>query len=106
MSYKLKRDEFHSQIALELSEAGFSVLDLSRVGGGCPDLLIARNGVIAMVEIKTAIGRKAPLERLKPNQTEFHAGWKGPIITAFTASQVLYEFNLLIKRRAAYAINE
>lgn len=104
MRYKLKRDEYHTQIAAELITAGFSVLDLSRVGEGCPDLLIARNNVSVLVEIKTAIGRKAAIDRLRPNQVSFIKNWKGPVIVAYNVSEISYEFNLLLKRRSSYAV--
>jgi Holliday junction resolvase len=104
MKYKLRRDEFHTQIANELTEAGFSVADTSRVGDGFPDLAIARNNVEALVEIKTPRGRKTALERRSARQIDFARQWKGPIIVAYNASQIIYDFNLLIKRRGAYAV--
>jgi len=102
--YKLKKDEHHAQIARELILAGFSVADTSRVGASFPDMAIARNGVCALLEIKTPRGRKTALERRSAGQIEFHTNWKGPIITAYNASEVVHEFNMLIKRRVAYAI--
>ena len=83
---------------------GFSVLDLSRVGAGCPDLLVSKHGVNALVELKTPRGRKTALERRSAGQVQFAGQWKGPIITAYNAPQIVYEFNMLIKRREAYAI--
>jgi Holliday junction resolvase len=104
MRYKLKKDSAHAQIADELVRAGFSVADTSRVAAGFPDLAIARNGVCALVEIKTPRGLKTALERRLQSQVDFAKGWKGPIITAYTASEIIYEFNLLIKKRQAYAL--
>jgi len=104
MRYKLKKDEHHAAIARELKAGGFCVCDLSRVGCGVPDLLVSRNGVWVLVEIKTPKGLKTALERRSAGQIEFHAKAKGPIITAYTASEVIHEFNLLIKYRVAYAI--
>jgi Holliday junction resolvase len=104
MRYKLKKDEFHTQIANELIHCGFSVADCSRVGASFPDLAIARNNVCALVEIKTPKGRKTALERRTAGQVKFATEWKGPIIVAYNSAQIVYEFNLLLKRRAAYAI--
>jgi Holliday junction resolvase len=104
MRFKLKRDEFHTQIANQLTEAGFSVHDTSRVGGGFPDLAIARNNVSAHVELKTPRGRKTALERRSAGQIEFANTWRGPIIVAYSASEIVHDFNLLIKRRGAYAV--
>lgn len=104
MRYKLRKDSHHTAIANALTAAGFSVADTSRVGEGFPDLAIARNNVSAHVEIKTQIGRKSALERRTPAQIDFALTWKGPIIVAFSASEIIYDFNLLLKRREAYAV--
>lgn len=104
MRYASKRDIFHGQIAQELRDAGFSVADTSLVGAGFPDLAIARNNVCALVEIKTPKGLKTALQRRSAGQIEFGHQWKGPIIVAYNASQIIYDFNLLVKRREAYAV--
>jgi hypothetical protein len=110
--YKLKKDEAHAKIARELLEAGFSVADTSRVGGGFPDLAISRNNVCALVEIKTLkylpkmskTAVKTPSDHRSAGQIKFHSQWKGPIITAYNSSQVIYEFNMLVKRREGWAL--
>lgn len=99
-----RRDERHSEIVDELESAGFFVADTSRVGGGFPDLCVSRNSVWALVELKTPRGRKTALERRSQAQIDFGYLAKGPIITAYTDSQVVYEFNLLLKRREAWAL--
>jgi hypothetical protein len=104
LRYKLKKDEHHAQIAHELGVAGFSVADTSRVGASFPDMAIARNGVCALLEIKTPRGLKTALERRSAGQIEFHTMWKGPIITAYNASEIIHEFNQLLKRTAAWSI--
>jgi hypothetical protein len=48
---------------------GYLVADTSGVGGGFPDLLVKRRGVITLVEIKTQDGR------LNALQLAFHASW-------------------------------
>ena len=73
MNYASRKDGNHDQIIKAFEAMGCSVLDLSRVGAGCPDLLVARSGVNVLVEIKD--GNK----KLRDNQTEFHATWKGKI---------------------------
>jgi Holliday junction resolvase len=104
MRYKLKKDEFHAGISTALMASGFSVSDTSRVGGGFPDLCISRNGVCCLVEIKTPRGKKTAHGRRSARQIDFARQWKGPIIVAYNASQIIYDFNLLIKRRGAYAV--
>src|SRR5271170_7894282 len=105
MYFASRKDLAHAQIKADLEGAGFAVLDLSSVGAGCPDLLIARNGVCALVELKTLkylpklakTPIKTALDHRRQSQIDFASSWTGPIITAFTASQVVYDFNLLIK---------
>ena len=46
------RDLNHATIVRLLQQAGASVVDLSGVGGGCPDLLVGYAGNTALVEIK------------------------------------------------------
>jgi hypothetical protein len=106
MQYASRKDERHAPIKAELEAAGFFIVDLSNVGKGCPDLAISRNGVWAFVELKTPIGAKTALQRLTTAQIAWHSQAKGPIITAYTASQVLSDFNLLLKRRQASAVTE
>ena len=103
MRYKLKKDERHTEIAAALTASGFSVADTSRVGGGFPDICISRNNICALVEIKTPRGLKTALQRRSAGQIEFANQWKGPIIVAYSASEIVHDFNLLIKRREAYA---
>lgn len=113
LRYKLRKDELHTQITAELQSAGFSVADTSHVGNGFPDLAIARNNVSALVEIKTLkylpklakTRHKTALEHRRASQIEFARVWKGPIIVAFSASEVVHDFNLLLKRREAWAIS-
>ena len=111
MQYASRKDLAHAPIKAELEAAGFFVVDLSRVGAGCPDLAISRNGCWALVELKTPINmktargrRKTAANALRPSQIDFAANAKGPIITAYNSSTVVYDFNLLIKRRVGYAL--
>jgi hypothetical protein len=75
-----RTDSNHSEIVQTFRELGCSVLDLSRVGCGCPDILVARNGKMLLVEIKD--GMKPPSARkLTPDEQRFHDTWKGPVMT-------------------------
>ena len=101
-----RKDERQAVIFSELREMGFAVADTSNVGNGFGDAVISKHYVNAILEIKTPKGLKTALQRLRPSQIEFHANWKGPIITAYTASEVSFEFNLLLKRRQGWAISD
>ena len=55
---------------------GCSVLDLSRVGQGCGDLLVGSGGLSILCEVKD--GSKPPSARkLTPAQKEFRETWNG-----------------------------
>lgn len=82
-----RRDTNHAQIARALEDVGYSVLDLSRVGEGCPDILVGgidrKTGqpMSWLMEIKTATGK------LRPGQEAFRAGWRGPIAIVRTVDE-------------------
>ena len=103
MYFASRKDLAHAPIKADLETAGFFVLDLSRVGSGCPDLAISRNGCWAFIELKTPRGLKTALERRSQAQIDFATEAKGPVITAYNASQIIFDFNRLIKRRAGWA---
>ena len=70
-----KKDDNHNEIVQYLEKAGCLVLDLSRVGEGCPDLFIGYRGRLYLVEIKD--GNKPPSARvLTSAQEKFHEKWK------------------------------
>lgn len=69
-----KRDANHTAIVQALKAAGCSVLDLSALGAGAPDLLVARQGRVILMEVKNPDGR----DRVEPHQLAWHAAWRGP----------------------------
>ncbi len=69
-------DANHAAIVAALRAAGCSVLDLSAVGGGCPDLAVGVAGRTVLIEVKD--GAKPPSARaLTPHQVRWHADWRG-----------------------------
>jgi hypothetical protein len=63
-------DENQSVIVQAFEKMGCDVLDLTRVGDGCTDLLIHPGmSDLYLVEVKT------PQGRLNPKQHEFHDKW-------------------------------
>ena len=54
-----------------LRAAGASVVDVSQVGQGLPDLIVGRGGITRLLEVKEPGGR------LKPDQIAFIATWRG-----------------------------
>lgn len=69
-----RRDSNHGDIAKWYEAAYCTVIDLSHVGFGCPDLAVALAGRMYLREIKTAAGN------LEASQTTFAATWRGPKI--------------------------
>ena len=73
-----KVDANHAEIVKTFRQLGCTVLDLSRVGQGCPDVLVGYRGVNLLVEIKD--GKKPPSKRLlTPDENEFFCKWKGQV---------------------------
>ena len=89
-----KVDATHGQIVHALRAAGFSVVDLSRVGGGVPDLLVGGRGHSWLVEAKRpgVADRKrgAVQARTNASQSLFRATWRGcPVIVATSGEEAL-----------------
>lgn len=66
-----RQDANHQPIKRAFEALGCSVVDLYAVGAGCPDLLLGKNGVNVLAEIKTEAGDYTKA------QLEFNATWRG-----------------------------
>lgn len=73
--YKKRTDANHAEIMQTFKRFGASVLDLSRVGMGCPDLLIGVNAKCALVEVKVGNAK------FTPAQETFMANWQGGTVS-------------------------
>ena len=83
-------DSNQADIVKSLRQAGCSVLILSDVGGGCPDLLVGRSGQDYKLECKDPT--KPPSKRcLTPDERDFFREWKGskPMVVE-TPGEALY----------------
>lgn len=88
MKRAAKIDDNQRALVSILRQAGYSVLSLAAIGKGVPDLLVARNGVMWLIEVKD--GSKAPSRRrLTPFQKEFHATWRAPILVINSQAEIL-----------------
>jgi Holliday junction resolvase len=65
-------DENHGEIVSEFRRLGASVLDLSAVGQGCPDLCVGVAKQTALVEVKRDAKAK-----FTPDQLDFMTYWNG-----------------------------
>src|SRR5687767_8958362 len=88
MRLRNRRDGNHADIVRELRKAGRRVLDLSRVGGGCADLLVGWGGGMVLMEVKD--GSKPPSAReLREGQEEFRRLWVGHVVTVTSVAEAL-----------------
>ena len=73
-----RTDSNQRSIVSGLREQGMSVLDLSGVGKGCPDIAVGYAGSNWLFEIKD--GSKPPsARRLTPAEKSFHNAWAGQV---------------------------
>lgn len=86
--YRCRVDSNQKEIVEVLERTGWSVCDVSAVGGGLTDLIIAKHALNILAEIKDPAVRGTKNEYTKPQQ-RFHAGWKGSLVTLRTVDDVL-----------------
>lgn len=74
-----KRDGNHHAIVRVFEHELASVIDLSGVGGGCPDLLIGVGGIDQLCEVKLPEGKFGGTAHSKLNhrQKALHRKWSG-----------------------------
>lgn len=90
---KVNRDKNHKAVVEALELAGFTVVDLAMVGGGCPDILVGihcKSGkrVNVLIEIKRSVSAQ-----VQQDQEVFQAAWKGQETTVYTPQDALYICN-------------
>lgn len=75
-----RRDATHAEVVKAYEDAYCNVIDLSHVGFGCPDVLIALSGGCWLREIKTERGH------MEASQKRFGETWRGPKIQLVRSS--------------------
>lgn len=74
MRRRARIDANHEAVVQALRRAGAQVQSLAAIGGGCPDLLVAKHGKVCLLEVKD--GTRRPSERrLTPDEERWHAQW-------------------------------
>lgn len=76
LKYGAKKDANHNEIVDVLKKAGASIVDLSHVGCGMPDLICGFRNKTVLIEIKntkTAYGRRG----FNKNQLKWQEQWLG-----------------------------
>jgi hypothetical protein len=87
---RTKRDTNHSDVAQFLTNHGIKVVDLAGVGG-VPDLLIARAGYVAFLEVKT------------PKAATSHRQWTRQQIQWISES---HHFNVMVAESGQEAVSK
>jgi hypothetical protein len=85
--YGAKKDANHAELVGALRKLGASVLDLSGLGSGIPDLVVWCAERYVLVDIKnrgTAYGRRG----LNKNQKEWADGWSTPVFLVYDTADV------------------
>jgi hypothetical protein len=86
-------DANHGAIVSALRKVGCSVLDLSRLAHGTPDVLIYSPRMCAYVLVEIKDGAKAPSKRkLTEAQIKFHNEWRGPVVVVESVDEALALF--------------
>jgi hypothetical protein len=80
-----RKDQNQDLIVDALKKAGCSVLDLSMVGGGCPDLMVGKNKINYFMEVKNP-ETKGELNEM---QKRFIEEWDAPIHVVRTPEEAL-----------------
>jgi len=81
--YAAKVDANQSEIVQALRKAGCTVQSLASIGRGCPDLLVAREPGLWLMEIK---GKKG---KLTADQEIWIDQWRGPVHIVRTTDDAL-----------------
>lgn len=77
MSWKRHRsDDNQTEIVKVYRQLGWHVVITNQVGDGFPDLVVGKQSLTDLVEVKD--GSKPPSERkLTPDEQQFHDNWTG-----------------------------
>ena len=84
-----RTDSNHAEICRALRKAGCSIVDLSAVGRGCPDIAVGRMGKTFMLEIKSERGK------LNKRQYRFADEWRGHLAVVRSVDEALMAVGLL-----------
>lgn len=102
-----KKDGNHHEMVAALQKAGIAVLDVSNMGYGFPDLIVARRGLNLLVEIKNPENRygRRGLNKL---QRSWANAWPASVYVLKTIDDVvrfanLQDDGLIYKRDAVIA---
>ena len=88
MRRNAKADDNQPQIVKAFRQLGYSVAHTHTIGKGFPDIVIGRDGVNTLVEIKD--GSKVKSQRqLTNDEKEFHEAWRGTVVIIESVEDVI-----------------
>lgn len=88
MRRQAKADNNQREIVKAFRDAGCSVQHLHTIGQGCPDVLVGKNGLNFLIEIKD--GNKIPSQKkLTKDESEWHEKWRGQVCIVESVSDVI-----------------
>ena len=88
MRRNAKADDNQPQIVKAFRQLGYSVAHTHTIGKGFPDIVIGRDGVNTLVEIKD--GSKVKSQRqLTSDEKTFHEVWLGTVIIIESVEDVI-----------------
>lgn len=81
-------DSNQVEIVKALRKIGCTVTPTHTVGDGFPDLVVGRNGINHLMELKD--GTKPPSKReLTPDERKFHIEWRGTVHVVYSVEDAL-----------------
>ena len=84
-----KVDDNQREIVAALRACGATVRDLSRVGEGCPDLLVGFRGRNLLIEVKRPKAKGQRAGTTTPAQDTFLGEWRGHAVVVWTVDEAL-----------------
>lgn len=81
-------DKNQRHIVQELRDLGYSVAHISTIGKGLPDIIVGKNNINLLIEIKANWKKK-----LTPSEEKFFNEWRGQVNIATTTEEILNIFD-------------
>lgn len=98
-----KTDANHQEIVRGLRATGCTVLDLSGVGQGCPDIMVGRAGINWLFEIKD--GKKPPSARkLTEAEQAFFQTWRGNVQIVNSLDEAIDAINQTMSKQRVLTV--
>ncbi len=82
----VKRDLNQDEIVEALRDIGATVVSITMVGGGAPDLIVGFRGLNYLMEIKNPAHRTS---KLSDKQITWHESWKGDVSVVWSIEEAL-----------------